>query len=154
MKARRIDLRASEGFTLIEVLVAAIVLVVGILGTTKLIAGSEAATLDSELQQVATAQGEKQIEAIRGLGYESIGHGATVPTSAPGGGGSISGSGYDGEQFVSTANESASQGGVAGDGAGTIAPVQNFSVSRGTGEAPVTGRSTPSSPGATRSAAG
>ena len=140
MSARRIDLRSSEGFTLIEVLVAAIILVVGILGTTKLIAGSEAATVDSELQQVATAQGEKRIEAIRGLGYESIGHGSTAPTSAPAGAGSISGTSYDGEQLVATANESASQGGEPGDGAGAIAPVQTFSLNRGAGEAPVTGK--------------
>ena len=63
-----------------------------------------------------------------------------MPTSVPEGGGDLSATGYDGEQFVSTANETAAMGGTAGDGAGTIAPVTTFSVSRGAGQPAVTGQ--------------
>ena len=133
-------LAADDGFTLIEVLVALIVLVVGILGTAKVVTGSEKASYDSELQQIATEQGEKQLENVRGLGYANIGHGSTVPTTVPDGGGSLAGGSYGGEQLVSTANESAAMGGTAGDGAGTVAPVTTFSVSRGSGQPALTGK--------------
>ena len=128
---RRLISRVSEqdGFTLIEVLVAAIVLVVGILGTAKLTVGSESTTLDAELQQVATEQAEQQLERARALSYGEVGD-ATTPTQEPSGSNALQGSEFtapdtsDPEELV-TPSTGATQA--------QLDPVTTFTVDQGDG---------------------
>lgn len=104
----RPDARSAAGFTLIEVLVAVIVIVVGILGTITVISNADTTGLDAELHQVATDQAEKAIERVRSLDYSQIGHTSTpaVPSGEPG----LSGNNYQSpdmsaaEQLVIAAN--------------------------------------------------
>lgn len=67
-------LSRPDGFTLIEILVAVTVLAVGILGAARLIISSESATLDSELQRIATQEAEQALEEVRAFDYSEIGH--------------------------------------------------------------------------------
>lgn len=117
--------RGDAGFTLVEVLIALIVLAVGILGAARLIASSEASTLDSELQQIATEEAEQAIEGVRALGYAAIGHGTA---GLPNGGAPYqSPDASEAEDIVELAS-----------GAG-IVPTRTFAVARGGGKPPVTG---------------
>ena len=79
-------LGSEAGFTLIETLVAIIVLTVGILGTATVFSSADSTTVDSELQQIATDQAEKAIEQVRSLDYSQIGHTTTpvLPAGEPG----------------------------------------------------------------------
>ncbi len=107
MSARRL-IRDEAGFTLVEALVAAIVVAIGILGTAAVMTSADTTSLDAELQQIATNQGEKALEQMRGLDYSELGHTSTpvLPSGEPG----LSGNSYQSpdsptsEQLVSAAN--------------------------------------------------
>lgn len=121
----RQPLRSQAGFTLIEVLIALLVLAVGILGAARLVASSEASTLDAELQQVATEEAEQAIEDVRALDYADIGHGtAGLPNG--------------GSPFQSPDASSAEEIVTLASGAGVV-PSRSFEVERGGGKPPVTG---------------
>jgi prepilin-type N-terminal cleavage/methylation domain-containing protein len=114
----------EAGFTLVEILIATIVLAVGILSAAQLVASSDASTLDSELQQIATEQGEKALEDTRAVGYNSIGYG----TNGTPGGATYQAPDATGPEDLVTLSS----------GAG-IVPTRTFSVARGGGKPPVTG---------------
>jgi prepilin-type N-terminal cleavage/methylation domain-containing protein len=124
-RPHRGPLRGEAGFTLIEVLIALFVLAVGILGAARLVASSEASTLDAELQQIATEEAEQAIEDVRALDYADIGHGTA---GLPNGGNPYESPDAPGpEDLVSL-----------GAGAGVV-PSRAFEVERGGGKPPVTG---------------
>lgn len=75
--------RGQAGFTMVEIVVATILLAIGVLTTARLVAGSETTSLDAELQQVATAEAENRVEEIISLPYAEIGH-AAAPAEIPG----------------------------------------------------------------------
>ncbi len=107
MSPRRL-IRDEAGFTVIEALVAAIVVAIGILGTATVISSADTTTLDSELQQVATDQGERALEQMRSLSYSELGH--TGTPVLPSGESGLSGNNYtspdasSSEQLVIAAN--------------------------------------------------
>ena len=107
MSPRRL-IRDESGFTVIEALVAAIVVAIGILGTATVISSADTTTLDSELQQVATDQGERALEQMRSLSYSELGH--TGTPVLPSGESGLSGYNYkspdapSSEQLVIAAN--------------------------------------------------
>jgi prepilin-type N-terminal cleavage/methylation domain-containing protein len=117
--------RSEDGFTLVEVLVAVIVLAVGILGAARLVASSEASTLDAELQQLATEEAEQAVEDVRALDYEAIGHATGNPAN-------------NGDPWQAPAATAAEDIVIAASGTGVL-PTRSFSVQRGGGKPPVTG---------------
>ncbi len=127
--ADRRALRDERGFTLIEVLVAGLVLLIGILGTAKLAASSESTTLDAELQQIATEQAQRVLEEARSLDYAEVGD-AVVPTQQPAdadvlAAGQFSGPDTDGSEEIVTP--------ATGAPAAAIEPVRTFTVDHGEG---------------------
>ncbi|MEA1900080.1 MAG: prepilin-type N-terminal cleavage/methylation domain-containing protein [Thermodesulfobacteriota bacterium] len=62
-------LRSSNGFTLIEVLVAMVILSVGLLGTAALITGIINGNKVSNRITTATVLGQDKMEEIKGAGY-------------------------------------------------------------------------------------
>ncbi len=78
-------LRSESGVSLIEALVAAIVLAIGVLGSAAAFTGSDKATLDSEYQQVATDQALLALERVRALDYAEVGHSGSGTPSVPSG---------------------------------------------------------------------
>ena len=75
----RARLSASDGFTLIEVMVAMAVLVIGLAGTLKLVDGANATTTSTKAREQAVALQREVVEAARGVGYSEL-----TPTSAVG----------------------------------------------------------------------
>jgi len=65
-------LRSSDGFTLIEVLVAMVILSVGLLGTAALITGIIKSNQVSNRITTATVLAQDKMEEIRGLGYSGM----------------------------------------------------------------------------------
>lgn len=131
--------QGEAGFTIIEVLVAGLVLAVGVIGTARLLVGNESSSVDTELQQIATEEAEQQIESIRALTYDSIGHSAypalsELPEGATVNSGSFTGPGTEGvsEELVSPEN------GADGSG-GTVPYSSTFAVTRGNGAGDLTG---------------
>ena len=124
LRLMRRRLAARDGFTLIEVLIATLILTVGILGGAKLIVSSEASTVDVELQQVASAQGERALESVRALDYDEIGYGTA---GSPGG-----------STFQAPDAPVAEDLVMLSSGAG-VTPERSFSVDAGTGGPPITG---------------
>lgn len=120
---------SEQGFTLTEVLVAALVLVIGILATAQLAASSESTTLDAELQQIATEQGERILEDARSLDYAQIGNSST-PTQQPSGSSALSGG-----QFTPPGNSESEELVLSTTGATSpqVQPLQSFSVDQGGG---------------------
>ena len=106
--AIRARLGDDSGFTLVETLAAAIILAIGILGTVTVFSSADSTTVDAELQQIATDQGERAIEQIRSLDYSQIGH--TTAPALPAGESGLSGNTYQSpdsgsaEQLVTAAN--------------------------------------------------
>lgn len=72
--------RAEEGMTLIEVMVAAMVLVVGILALLTTLTSSGALTSRSERESQAVDFAQQQVESLRSLPYASI----ALSTCSPG----------------------------------------------------------------------
>lgn len=137
------DIRDESGLTLIELLVAAIILVVGILGTATLVAGSESTTLDAELQQVATEEAEQAIEDLRTLPYAELANAAGEEPVAP----------PDDESVLAGPVSGRSSDGVApgvrppgtdepeqlATAPGGVPYARNFTVERGGGAAEISG---------------
>lgn len=71
----------QDGFTLVEVLAAAIVLVVGLLGLFTALDSSSHLNTTVQRQSAVTAQAERAVEAMRALPYGSLGLTATPGTS-------------------------------------------------------------------------
>jgi hypothetical protein len=65
--------RLDRGFTMIEVLVAGFVLVVGLVLMAQFFASAAGRVLDSDIRSVLHQVAAKDIESIRGLPYEDVG---------------------------------------------------------------------------------
>ena len=78
-----INIENNKGFTLIEVLVAMVILSVGLLGTAALITGIINSNKLSNRISTATVLAQDKIEEIRGVGY--AGAGAEAGTEPYGG---------------------------------------------------------------------
>jgi Tfp pilus assembly protein PilV len=74
--------RGESGMTVVEVLVASLLLAVGILSTYSVLIGSRALTSTSEKLQSATHVGQKELETMQSLGWAALAHPA-VPASGP-----------------------------------------------------------------------
>jgi prepilin-type N-terminal cleavage/methylation domain-containing protein len=72
MAAQRVVVRDERGFTLIEVMVAIMILVVGIAGAIAMIDGANARTLDTKQREAATALTREVIEAARSIPYNQL----------------------------------------------------------------------------------
>lgn len=83
----------EDGFTLVEVLVAAVILAVGVLAALEVLIGSARSNFRAEQVQVATEQAQAELEKVRALDYGAIALTAVPgPTSAQGPGGRLSAS--------------------------------------------------------------
>jgi Tfp pilus assembly protein PilV len=83
-------LRRSEGFALIEVLAASLVLAIGVIGTLLVFSVSGRTALGAQTREQATSVGQREIERIKAMTYSDIGltslpaHAATgVPAGQP-----------------------------------------------------------------------
>jgi prepilin-type N-terminal cleavage/methylation domain-containing protein len=70
--------RDERGFTLIEVMVAILILAVGIAGALAMIDGANARTLDTKQREAATALSREVIEAARSVPYDQLNPGSMV----------------------------------------------------------------------------
>jgi len=71
---RRITrIRLDRGFTVVEVLVAGLVLVVGLVLMSQFFASAAGRVLDSDIRSILHQVATKEIESIRGLPYEDVG---------------------------------------------------------------------------------
>ena len=70
--------RSEDGFTLVELLAATLLLVVGILGVLTVLDGSRDAVSRSEVRETAAHRGQRELERIRALPFAQLGL-----TSAP-----------------------------------------------------------------------
>lgn len=70
MSSRRI--RTQQGFTLIEVMVAITVLLVGVLGTVTMIDGANALTSRTKVREGGTAVARSVLEIARGIPYKDL----------------------------------------------------------------------------------
>ena len=68
----RRSLSAESGMTLIEVLVAALVLTVGLLGVVKGLDAAQAGTTDAERSAVLAQAGDEALQAVEALSYTNI----------------------------------------------------------------------------------
>jgi Tfp pilus assembly protein PilE len=66
-------LRLNKGFTLVEVLVAGLVLVVGLVMMSQFFASAMGRVLDSDTRSILQQVAAQDIEQIRGLPYEKVG---------------------------------------------------------------------------------
>ena len=71
---RPTHLRSDAGFTIIEVLVAAAVLVTGILGTLTIFDKANKTTVETRAREAATSLARELTEAARGIQYDQIAH--------------------------------------------------------------------------------
>lgn len=65
-------LAAEDGFSIVEVLVAAFVLVVGLLGTLTLVDTANTTTFQTKAREQATSLQRELIEGARGVGYDQL----------------------------------------------------------------------------------
>ncbi|MEA2133658.1 MAG: hypothetical protein QOC68_1567 [Solirubrobacteraceae bacterium] len=72
MRSRANHLRRAEGFTLIETLVATIVLVVGVLATLGLYQSANRATVTTRSREGATNLTRELVEGARGIPYDKL----------------------------------------------------------------------------------
>jgi prepilin-type N-terminal cleavage/methylation domain-containing protein len=72
MSVLRNRLHDERGFTLIEVLVAAFVLVVGVLATLTLLSGANRATAATQSREAGVSLARELVEAARGLSYDKL----------------------------------------------------------------------------------
>lgn len=77
------DSSAESGFTLVEVLVAAVILVVAALGAAEVLIGSGRANFRAEQTQVATEQLQAELEQIRSTDYAEIALTGDPPSTGP-----------------------------------------------------------------------
>jgi hypothetical protein len=64
---------SQDGFTILELLVASVVLVVGLIALAGFFASSSSRVLDSDLRSVLHQVAAEEMETIRGLPYEKVG---------------------------------------------------------------------------------
>jgi prepilin-type N-terminal cleavage/methylation domain-containing protein len=79
-------LRDERGFTLVEILVAMFVLLVGLLATVGIFTSSKSMTLVSQRHEVAVHQAQREMEKLRALRYSQLGLNSTAgpsPSSDP-----------------------------------------------------------------------
>ncbi len=70
--AARISLPDQRGFTIVEVMVAMLVLVIGVLGTVALIDGANARTTGTKQREAATNLAREMVETARGVPYAQL----------------------------------------------------------------------------------
>lgn len=80
MVRRRIT--AEDGFTIIEVLVAIVLIAVGVLGTFATLDSSSHLTASSQREQAAMTAAEQAMEQVRANTYTNIAIGTPLPTAA------------------------------------------------------------------------
>ncbi len=73
MKGKHIALKSGGGFTLIEVLVAGMVLVIGLIAMSQFFASAAARVLDSDIRSMLHQVASQDLESVRGLPYEDVG---------------------------------------------------------------------------------
>ena len=78
MSCRR-ALADQSGFTLVEVMVAVIILLAGVLGTLTLLDGANAATSRTKAREAATNLARELIESARAVPYTDLGTPQIVP---------------------------------------------------------------------------
>jgi Tfp pilus assembly protein PilV len=132
----RSRLRREDGFTLIEGLVAALVLVTGLLGTLTALDGSRQLTTTAERQTIATHRAEQQIERIRAIPFASLelasAPGTSTDPNDPRSG--VSGTSYDWDrQSASNALEALAIKPAAATNPDAIAPRTTWSDGRYSG---------------------
>ena len=71
--------QGERGFTLVELLVTITVLAVGIVGVMQVLLGTMQVSSSTDARARATAIATGEVEALRGLPYESLGLAATAP---------------------------------------------------------------------------
>lgn len=74
------SLRPERGFTIVEVMVAMLVLTVGILAVLGSLISAGKLTLNSQVHEAAIGFAEQQIEALRQQPFSSLGMQSPVPT--------------------------------------------------------------------------
>src|SRR5919199_1594965 len=82
----RIRLQDDSGFTIVEVMIAAVVLIVGLLGTLTMIDGAQSATRTTKAREQATNLQRELIEAARTVAYEQLvpGNTSAMVSNQPG----------------------------------------------------------------------
>jgi Tfp pilus assembly protein PilV len=65
-------LAAEDGFSIVEVLVASVVLVVGLLGTLTLVDTANTTTFQTKSREQATALQREIVEAVRAVSYDQL----------------------------------------------------------------------------------
>src|SRR4051794_37042671 len=70
--ARQSSLRDERGFTVIEILAAMLILLVGVFGTVSLIDGANATTASTKGREGATNLGRELVESARSVDYDKI----------------------------------------------------------------------------------
>ena len=78
--SRRRSARSQHGFTMIEVLVAILILAVGILATLGSLISAGKLTLSSQVHEAAIGFAEQQIELLRQQPFASLGMTSPLPT--------------------------------------------------------------------------
>jgi prepilin-type N-terminal cleavage/methylation domain-containing protein len=73
--------KREDGFTLVEVLVATVVLAVGIAGTITVFVSSKKLTLAAERHEVAVTQAQREMETLQNMSYSQLGMTAWPSTS-------------------------------------------------------------------------
>ncbi len=76
----KVMLAPESGLSLVEVLLATVILSVGLLGTAALLAGTLRANNASKNISVSTMLAQDRIESLRTLGYSEIGESDTTTT--------------------------------------------------------------------------
>lgn len=79
---RLVDPTREEGFTVVEVLIAAIVLAVGILSVFSSVDNSQALVTTAERNEAATHVAEREMEYIKSLAYSSVALNGSPGTSS------------------------------------------------------------------------
>ncbi len=72
------SLRDASGFTLVEVIVAMVLLLVGILGTMTMFDAASAATTTSKAREQAVALQREVVETVRAIPYAQLANGSVV----------------------------------------------------------------------------
>src|SRR5690348_17291052 len=78
LPSRTLDATSAEGFTLVELMVAAMVLVIGILGTLTLLDTANARIQTTRQREAATNLARELAEAARAVPYSSLDTNPTV----------------------------------------------------------------------------
>src|SRR3712207_4804168 len=83
MRAVRSRLASDRGFTLVELLAAMVILVIGVMATIGVMDRSRQLSNRSDARATVTLQAENEIERIAALPFNRIGH-RTAPTFTAG----------------------------------------------------------------------